>query len=198
MALDFVSMAFPSPSSATSVRDRILFVASGLFYREGVRSVGIERIIAEAETAKATFYRHFKSKDDLVLAYLYLRHESWMQWFAGSLQRSMEHSGPSFVRVAEVLGEWFREPDFRGCSFINVLAEGVPTGEVLSLVQSHKADLQDTLEALGRRLGHREPTTAAEEALMIVEGAIVRAQMTHDHAVVATAARLLRRLDPAK
>lgn len=190
-------MAFPSPSSATSVRDRILYTASALFYREGVRSVGIDRIVAAAETAKATFYRHFKSKDDLVLAYLYMRHDMWMQWFASGLQHACAQDGPSFVRVAQVLGEWFREPDFRGCSFINVLAEGVPTGEVLSLVQSHKADLQDTLEALGRRLSHPEPVPAAEEALMIVEGAIVRAQMTHDQTVVTTAARLLRRLDPA-
>lgn len=190
-------MAFPSPSSATTVRDRILFTAAGLFYREGVRSVGIDRIIAEAATAKASFYRHFKSKDDLVLAYLYMRHDMWMQWFASSLERACTQDGPAFERVAQVLGKWFRQPDFRGCSFINVLAEGVPTGEVLSLVQSHKADLQDTLEALARRLGHPEPVAAAEEALMVVEGAIVRAQMTHDLAVVGIAARLLRRLDEA-
>jgi AcrR family transcriptional regulator len=190
-------MAFPNPSSATTVRDRILFTAAGLFYREGVRSVGIDRIIAEAETAKATFYRHFKSKDDLVLAYLYMRHDMWMQWFASSLDQACEKDGPSFERVAQVLGEWFQEPDFRGCSFINVLAEGVPTGEVLSLVQSHKADLQDTLEALARRLSHPDPLGAAEEALMIVEGAIVRAQMTHDQAVVTVATRLFRRLAPS-
>lgn len=188
-------MAFPDPSSATTVRDRILYTAASLFYREGARSVGVDRIIAEAGTAKATFYRHFKSKDDLVLAYLYLRHDSWMRWFARSLERACARDGVSFERVAQVLGEWFREPDFRGCSFINVLAEGQPSGEVLSLVQSHKADLQDALEALARRFGHTAPTEAAEEALMIVEGAIVRAQMTHDQAVVDIAARLLRRLD---
>lgn len=188
-------MAFPSPASATTVRDRILYTAAGLFYREGARSVGVDRIIAEAGTAKATFYRHFKSKDELVLAYLYLRHDTWMQWFASSLERACAKDGVSFVRVAQVLNEWFREPDFRGCSFINILAEGVPSGEVLSLVQSHKADLQDALEALARRLGHPAPTEAAEEALMVVEGVIVRAQMTHDKAVVEVAARLFRRLD---
>jgi len=188
-------MAFPNPSSATTTRDRILYTAAGLFYREGVRSVGIDRIIAEAGTAKATFYRHFKSKDDLVLAYLYMRHDQWMQWFARSLERACTRDGPSFERVAHVLAEWFREPDFRGCSFINVLAEGVPTGEVLSLVQSHKEDLQDSLESLARAMGHPAPAVRAEEAIMIVEGAIVRAQMTHDEAVVVVAARLLKKLD---
>lgn len=189
-------MGFPSPASATTVRDRILFTAAALFYREGVRAVGIDRIIAAAETAKATFYRHFKAKDDLVLAYLYLRHELWMQWFLDRLEQACDAEGPSFERVAEVLAEWFAEADFRGCAFINVLSEGVPTGEVLSVVQSHKADLQDVLEGLARRMSHSQPAQAAQEALLVVEGAIVRAQMTRDESVAAVAARLLRRLDP--
>jgi AcrR family transcriptional regulator len=188
-------MAFPSAPAATSVRERLLFTAAGLFYREGIRAVGIDRIIAESGTAKASFYRHFKSKEDLVLAYLYLRHDMWMRWFSSRLQRACEQRGRSFERVAEVLGEWFVEPDFRGCAFINVLAEGVPTGEVLSLVQSHKADLQDALLALARELSHPSPLAAAEEALMIVEGAILRAQMTHESSVVTTARRLFRRLE---
>lgn len=188
-------MGFPSPASATNVRDRILFTAAGLFYREGVRAVGIDRIIAEAETAKATFYRHFKAKDDLVLAYLYLRHDQWLQWFVDRLGQACDARGLSFERVADVLGEWFGEADFRGCAFINVLSEGVPTGEILSVVQSHKADLQDALEDLARRMSHPRAGQAAEEALIVVEGAIVRAQMTRDESVAAVAARLLRRLD---
>ena len=191
-------MGFPSPASATTVRDRILFTAAALFYREGVRAVGIDRIIAAAETAKATFYRHFKAKDDLVLAYLYLRHELWMRWFLDRLEQACDAEGPSFERVAEVLAEWFAEADFRGCAFINVLSEGVPTGEVLSVVQSHKADLQDVLEGLARRMSHSQPAQAAQEALLVVEGAIVRAQMTRDESVAAVAARLLRRLDPPR
>jgi AcrR family transcriptional regulator len=189
-------MEFPSPASATTVRDRILFTAAGLFYREGVRAVGIDRIIADAETAKATFYRHFKAKDDLVLAYLYLRHDQWLQWFVDRLGQACDTRGLSFERVAEVLAEWFAEADFRGCAFINVLSEGVPTGEILSVAQSHKADLQDALEGLARRMSHPHVELVAEEALLVVEGAIVRAQMTRDDSVPAVAARLLRRLDP--
>lgn len=189
-------MRFPSPASATSVRDRILFTAASLFYREGVRAVGIDRIIAEAETAKATFYRHFKAKEDLVLAYLYLRHDLWLQWFVGRLGQACDTRGVSFERVAEVLAEWSGEADFRGCAFINVLAEGVPTGAVLSVVQSHKADLQDALEDLASRMSHPHAVQAAEEALLIVEGAIVRAQTSRDESVTDVAARLLRRLDP--
>lgn len=190
-------MEFPSPSSAATVRERILFTAADLFYREGVRAVGVDRIIAEAETAKATFYRHFKAKDDLVLAYLYLRHDRWLQWFVGRLGLACDARGNSFERVAEVLAEWFADADFRGCAFINVLAEGVPTGEILSVVQSHKADLQDALKDLARRMSHPHAEQAAEEALLVVEGSIVRAQMTRDDSVPAVAARLFRRLDPA-
>lgn len=191
-------MGLPNPADATTVRDRILYTAMGLFYREGVRAVGIDRIIAEAETAKATFYRHFKSKDDLVLDYLRLRHEMWMHWFLERLETACAVDGPAFEQVAHVLADWFAEPDFRGCSFINVLSEGVPSGEVLNLVQSHKADLQDALQALAQGIGHLEPVEAAEEALMIVEGAIVRAQMTSDASIPWVAARLLKRLDLAR
>lgn len=191
-------MGLPNPAEATTVRDRILFTATGLFYREGVRAVGIDRIIAEAETAKATFYRHFKSKDDLVLAYLQLRHEMWMRWFVDRLETACRRDAPAFERVGQVLADWFREPDFRGCSFINVLAEGVPSGEVLSLVQSHKTDLQDALQALAQCVEHPAPLEAAEEALMIVEGAIVRAQMSRDPSLAMVATRLLKRLDQAR
>jgi AcrR family transcriptional regulator len=188
-------MLLPDASTATTLRERVLLTAAKLFYREGIRSVGIDRIIAESGAAKASFYRHFKSKDDLVLAYLYLRHERWMQWFTSSLERACDRQGVAFARVADVLAQWFREPDFRGCSFINALAEGSPAGEVLSLVQSHKAELQDVLEALAKRMSHPSARAAAEEALLIVEGAIVRAQTTHDLSAVPVAARLLARLD---
>ncbi len=174
--------------------ERILETAVRLFYAEGTRAVGIDRIIAESGVAKASFYRHYPSKDDLVLAYLRLRHQRWMASFADRLEALCASRGNGFERVAEVLQEWFAEPDFRGCAFINLLAEGGPAGEAFSVAQSHKDELQDCLLALAQRIGHARPRQAAEEALMITEGSIVRAQMTGDITAAAVARRLLARL----
>jgi AcrR family transcriptional regulator len=176
-------------------RERILETALRLFYANGIRAVGIDRIIAESEVAKASFYRHFPSKDDLVVAFLRLRHDRWMAWFTQGLEAACAARGPAFERVAELLLEWFEEPSFRGCAFINAMTEGGGPGEAISVVQSHKDELQDCLRALARRIGHPHPARAAEEALVIVEGAIVRTQMTGDACgVAAITARLLARL----
>jgi AcrR family transcriptional regulator len=178
-----------------SPRERIVETALRLFYAHGVRAVGIDRIIAESEVAKASFYRYFPSKDDLVVAFLRLRHDRWMAWFVASLETRCAAKGPDFERVAEVLREWFEEPTFRGCAFINAMSEGGHSGEAVSVVQSHKDELQDCLFALARRIGHPQPRRAAEEALLITEGAIVRAHMTGDvKGTVDTTARLLARI----
>lgn len=178
-------------------RQRVLETAARLFYAEGIRGVGIDRIIAESGVAKASFYRHFPSKDELVLAFLRLRHERWMHWFTSALEAACAQRGPALVRAAEVLQQWFEQPDFRGCAFINTLAEGGLSGEAIGLVQSHKDELADCLQALAQRAGHAPQAAArlAEQALIVVEGAIVRAQMTGNAQPAQTARRLLARLD---
>ena len=79
------SMA-PTKSSRPSVRDRILSTASELFYKEGVNNVGIDRIIAESGVAKMSLYNHFKSKDDLIAAWLQQRDERWRTWFKATVE----------------------------------------------------------------------------------------------------------------
>ena len=68
-------------------RDRLLHTAHALFYRDGIRATGIDRVIAESGVTKVTFYRHFPSKNDLICAYLEYRHTGWMAWFGDALQR---------------------------------------------------------------------------------------------------------------
>ena len=102
-------------ADASSARDRILRAAHDLFYRDGVRATGIDRVIAESGVAKLTFYRHFPSKNDLIRAYLDYRHRRWMAWFSDALAR---HGGGADAIVVAV-GEWLRDPGYRGCAFIN-------------------------------------------------------------------------------
>ncbi|MBC8948429.1 hypothetical protein Xets_01100 [Xenorhabdus sp. TS4] len=75
----------------SKARERILKTAHMLFYRDGIRATGIDRIIKESEVTKVTFYRHFPSKNDLILAFLDYRHELWIQWFKKSLQVRREY-----------------------------------------------------------------------------------------------------------
>jgi len=179
------------PGADASARERILYTATRLFYEQGIRATGIDRIIAEANVAKASFYRQFPAKDELVQAFLTHRHEAWMAWFDGSLKARCARGKPSLALIADVLEEWFVDPEFRGCAFINALAEGMPSPVVADIARAHKQALGDYLRGFVAMLGHRAPKQTAQAVLMIVEGAIVRAQMTGDGVGQAAVARTL-------
>src|SRR6476469_2131904 len=130
--------AVPSrPSSAA--RDRILETAFRLFYARGLRAVGVDTLIAESGVAKATFYKYFPAKDDLVLAYLDKVDGVW----SGQLHESAEAAGPDpadeLVGLCGALGAACRRDGYRGCAFINAAAEAVPGTPVHGRTVAHKA-----------------------------------------------------------
>lgn len=178
--------------SGRPARERILLTAHDLFYRDGIRATGIDRVIAEAGVTKVTFYRHFPSKNDLVLAFLAHRHGVWMAWFLGALQRHAPRRGaPPLEAVVPALREWLASDTYRGCAFINATAElGATLPEALAAVQQHKADMTAAIVPLlppgrGRKAD-------AEAVALAVDGAIVRAQMDGSpDAAVRALARLL-------
>jgi len=154
-----------------SARDRILRTAHDLFYRDGVRATGIDRVIAESGVAKLTFYRHFPSKNDLIRAYLDYRHRRWMAWFADALAR--HGGGPDAIVPA--VGEWLRDPAYRGCAFINSVGELAGTlPEVVDIARAHKADVTAAIAAALPASHRRDPL--AQAVALAVDGAIVRAQ----------------------
>jgi AcrR family transcriptional regulator len=155
-----------------SARDRILTTALRLFYRDGIRATGIDKIIAESGVAKMSFYRHYPSKADLVRAFLAARHERWMGWFTGAVERRVDREG--FAAIAGALTEWFGEEDFRGCAFINTVAE---SGAEFPAAIEHKQDLEAYICDLAERLVLPSPPSAAAKAMILIEGLIVRAQM---------------------
>lgn len=161
----------PPELPTSAARERILRAAHDLFYRDGIRATGVDRVIAESGVAKLTFYRHFPSKNDLVLAFLDHRHERWMAWFTAALQR---HGGKASALVP-ALREWFASPEFRGCAFINSVGElGATLPEVNSITRRHKQDMSDAIAAL-LPPGRRRRQLAADLATA-VDGAIIRAQ----------------------
>lgn len=159
-----------------TARERILRTAHDLFYREGIRATGIDRIIAQAHVTKVTFYRHFPSKNDLVAAYLDYRHEQWMSWFRAALASAPQNSEFPLGPVVSALKEWFETPDYRGCAFVNGVVEldGVATW-VAEVSLRHK---QDMISAIAAQLpSGKEYTTIAQAAAIVIDGAIVRVQM---------------------
>jgi AcrR family transcriptional regulator len=167
-------------------RERILLTAHDLFYRDGIRATGIDAVIELAGVTKVTFYRHFRSKNDLIVAYLEYRHERWMRWFTAALQR---HGG-TLQALVPTMAEWFRSPEYRGCAFINGVSEIAPAlPQVTEITRRHKAEMQQAIAALLPASRRRE--NLARSLALVVDGSIVQAQFRSDPETVL---RDLRRL----
>lgn len=155
-------------------RERILLAAHQLFYRDGIRATGIDKIITESGVAKVTFYRHFPSKNDLILAFLDYRHQLWMAWFKAALER--HGSGTKGIKaLPKAMAEWFSNPIFRGCAFINSVAElGAALPEVNTACWQHK---QEMVEAIAELLPPCPNQLEIAYAIaLVVDGAIIKAQ----------------------
>lgn len=167
----------PSPADVRqpgSARDRIVATAHELFYRDGIRATGVDRVIARAGVTKVTFYRHFPSKDDLVDAFLAHRHALWMHWFTDALRRHAPRDGDALRALPATMREWFAQPGYRGCAFVNSVGELGDSEAVVRAARRHKADMTRAIATLlppgaGRARDARALSVA-------VDGAIVRAQ----------------------
>jgi AcrR family transcriptional regulator len=161
-------------SPALPARERILLTAHDLFYRDGIRATGIDRVIAESGVTKVTFYRHFPSKNDLIREFLEYRHRRWMEWFVDALQRH----GKGVNALVPALGEWFNDEKFRGCAFINSVGElGGVLPEVVEISRRHKQDMTEAIACLLPPSRHR--AADAQAVAVAVDGAIIRAQFDH-------------------
>lgn len=160
-------------------RQRIVETAERLFYAEGVRAVGIDRIIAEAEVAKMSLYNHFSSKDDLILAVLQYREEKFDALFKKWMERHIEVGSDRLEAFFAALKDWFESPGFRGCMFINSraeLADAKHEGSKFSA--SHKQRFHEMLKRIiTDTAGEKAAESMAPAIALLVEGAIVSAVM---------------------
>jgi AcrR family transcriptional regulator len=162
-----------SASAADSpVRQRILTTASDLFYRRGVRAVGIDEVIARAEVAKASLYHHFRTKDDLIAAFLE-REDGvfWAQWDA-----VVKDFFPDAKKELERILEWIRKriarPGYRGCPQLNVAAEFAdPAHPARAVARRHKGRMRERLTDLSARLGADDPELLAAQLALVIDGA---------------------------
>lgn len=184
-----------TPQTSPEVRSRVLETASELFYREGVRAVGVDMIVAQAGVAKTSLYRHFRTKDDLIAAFLQREDEDfWRVWDevahrnAGNAEAELEaHMG--------WIGERSGRPGYRGCPQINVAAEFPdPAHPARTVARVHKEELRQRLRALAERLGAKHPDELALQLAIVINGAFVSTTLFSPDTAVPTLLAMSRSL----
>jgi AcrR family transcriptional regulator len=162
---------------STEARERLLEAAYELFSRRGIQAVGIDAIIERSGVARQTMYRHFASKQDLVLAFLDRRDELWTRsWLQGEVEQRSADPREQLLAIFDVFDAWFRTPEFEGCSFINVMLEHPESGHVLHVEAcAYLKRIRDFLTELAGRAGIREPESFAREWHILMKGSIVAA-----------------------
>jgi len=173
-------MATQTPLTG-SARERLLAAAGELFYAEGVNTVGIDRVIERAGVAKASLYKVFGSKDELIWAYLMARHEATKQRMARELARYDTPRG-RLLGVFEVQGETFAEPGFRGCAFVNASAEANPGSRIQAAADHYREWVRELFEGLATDAGAADPVALARQLVLLYDGAGISARMDRDPA----------------
>ena len=158
-------------------RWRVLSTAYDLFCRHGVQTIGIDRIVAEAGVAKMTLYRHFRSKEALVVAVLDLREELWIhRWIAAESRRRAEAPRERLLVIFEMLDDWFRRADYEGCLFNNTLLEDHDPGSPIRLASIVKrSHVIAVLRSLAEEAGARDPEALGRQWQMLMSGAMIAA-----------------------
>jgi AcrR family transcriptional regulator len=158
------------------VRTRILDSAYRLFSHRGIREVGVNEVIAEAKVANATLYRHFKSKDDLVVAFLQRREQLWTrEWLETEARRRGSTPEQQLLAIFDVFDEWFNREDYEACSFINVLLEMGPQHPVGKASAQHLANIRSLVCSLAEEARLREPDSFAHSWHILMKGSIIAA-----------------------
>jgi AcrR family transcriptional regulator len=176
----------------SEARRRILETADRLFYRDGIRAVGVDRVVAEADVAKMTLYAHFASKDDLILAVLQYREEGLAEFFRSAVDWHAKRTRNRVKAFFAALKDLFESPGFRGCPFQNAAAElADPDHPGSRYVREQKKRFAALIANVVREAVGKESSQAAAVALL-VEGAVVSAVIhgSAEFADVACAAAL--------
>lgn len=163
--------------SGSNARERLVDAAYDLFSRHGVQAVGVDAIIERSGVARQTMYRHFASKQDLVLAFLEQREELWTQdWLQTEVERRASTPRERLLAIFDVFDGWFRAPDFEGCSFINVMLEHPDASHpVHRAAAAYLAGIRQFIEDLARQAGIGDADGFAREWHILMKGSIVAA-----------------------
>jgi AcrR family transcriptional regulator len=166
-------------SGAADARRRILDAASELFYQNGIRATGINAIISHSGVAKATFFRHFPAKNDLVVAWLQEPATRWFDRIRTELDAKADAPASRLLAFFDLLGEWFAQDDFRGCAFQNAAAETPEVAHpVRQATQDYAFEIRNYLQQTAEAAGLSDPAGIAELLHLMAQGAIATAVVT--------------------
>lgn len=156
--------------------ERLLDTAYELFSARGVRDVGVDELVERAGVAKATLYRHFASKDELILAFLQLREDRWtVGWLEESVRARGGTPEEQLLSVFDLFDEWFREPEYEGCPFIKVLLEMGSVHPAGAACIEHLGTVQEFLTELATDARFRDPSGLALSLHLLLCGSIIQA-----------------------
>lgn len=181
-------------AAAPGARQRILDTANTLFYADGIRTVGVDRLIRESGVTKATFYKHYGAKENLILEYITARHDSVRR----NLERVIaEAAGPrdAIRALTAVVAAQVQRADFRGSPFLNAAAEySSERHPVRAVVVAHRDWCTDTIAELLRQLGHPLPGDGADEIVLARDGAMAGGYASDPIAAAAAMQRVVERV----
>lgn len=162
----------------TSKRDHLIEVACGLFYRHGFHATGIDTILAESGVAKMTLYKHFRSKDDLILATLRLQDRRWREWFVSAVEQRAAAPRERLLAMFDVLEVSFRRKSFCGCPFLKATSEFPALNDpVHQIAVRHQSEVCRYIRGLASEAGAGDPDGLAEQLGLLLRGAIATAQV---------------------
>lgn len=177
-------------------RDRLVATAVEVCYRNGFNAVGVDQILAHAGVTKSTFYKHFESKDDLLLAAIRLRDQWETQAWVSAVEKLVGRDPRSqLLAMFDVLDRWFNDPDFGGCIFINAASEFPnPHDPIHIAAAEHKQKFWGWIQDRARHAGAKDVDEFADAYSIIFEGALVMRQVHGRDDVARVAKRNVERL----
>lgn len=172
-------MSTPTPDpQSTAVKERILETASELFYRMGVRAVGVDLVVSRADVAKTSLYRHFGTKDDLIAAFLKREDADFWRHWDQVTERHRDDPRAELDAHLDWIGERVGRANYRGCPQINVAAEFPDMDHpARKVAAAHKREMRRRLRSIAERLGVDRPDELAGQLAVLINGAFVSAQM---------------------
>jgi AcrR family transcriptional regulator len=165
------------PGTGPSGRERVVRAAYDLFSRRGVRAVGVDAVISEANVAKMTLYRNFGSKDDLILAFLRRRAELWTDgWLRAEAANRADSPAGQLLVMFDIFDEWFHEPEFEGCVFVTTMLEYADrSSQVRQASVEHLAEIRHYLRQLATEAGIEDADGFSHQWHILMKGSIIAA-----------------------
>lgn len=172
---------------SASKRDQLVQRALQAFYSGGFHAIGMDKVAADSGVSKTSIYKHFRTKDELILATLKLRDEQFRAWFVGRINALATTPKDKLSAIFDALHEWFKEPEYSGCMFVKASSEFLDrTDPIHQASAAHKRILLEYFTTLATDAGARRPKALAGQLLILKEGAIVMAHLDDPDVVAAT------------